>query len=101
MIQIDFKIVNGQKVKTANELLTRLGKILDENEVPYDKKVLAELIQKYYLWLKKKVKGRSQKSSPNGDDWSKGITVVRWRERVVLFLFWLWRSARTGSEVLS
>ena len=45
---IDFQIRNGQKVKTANQLLTRLGKILDDEEVKYDKKVLAELIQKYY-----------------------------------------------------
>ena len=44
---IDFAIKNGQKVKTAQALLKRLGKILDE-EVKYDNKVLAELIQKHY-----------------------------------------------------
>ena len=45
---VDFAIKNGQKVKTAQALLKRLGKILDGEEVEYDKKVLAELIQKYY-----------------------------------------------------
>ena len=45
---IDFQIKNGQKVKTAQALLKRLGKILDEEEVKYDNKVLAELIQKHY-----------------------------------------------------
>jgi len=45
---IDFRIVNGQKVKTAKQLLTRLQDILKKEEVEYDPKVLAELIQKYY-----------------------------------------------------
>ena len=45
---IDFAIKNGQKVKTAPALMKRLGKILDDEHVEYDKKVLAELIQKYY-----------------------------------------------------
>ena len=45
---IDFAIKNGQKVKTAQALLKRLGKVLDDENVEYDKKVLAELIQKYY-----------------------------------------------------
>jgi DNA polymerase III delta prime subunit len=45
---IDFAIKNGQKVKTAQALLQRLGKVLDDEQVEYDKKVLAELIQKYY-----------------------------------------------------
>ena len=45
---IDFAIKNGQKVKTAQALMKRLGKILDDEQVKYDKKVLAELIQKYY-----------------------------------------------------
>jgi len=65
MTQIDFKIVNGQKVKTANELLTRLGKILDENKVPYDKKVVAELIQKYYPDFRKTI-NELQRYSVNG-----------------------------------
>ena len=43
---IDFAIKNGQKVKTAQALLKRLGKVLDDEQVEYDKKVLAELIQK-------------------------------------------------------
>ena len=45
---IDFAIKNGQKVKTAQALLKRLGKILDDEEIKYDNKVLAELIQKHY-----------------------------------------------------
>ena len=45
---IDFAIKNGQRVKTAQALLQRLGKVLDEEGIEYDTKVLAELIQKYY-----------------------------------------------------
>ena len=45
---IDFRITNGQKVKTASALMKRLGKILKDEEIEFDKKVLAELIQKYY-----------------------------------------------------
>ena len=45
---IDFQIKNGQKVKTAQAFLKRLGKILDEEDVKYENKVLAELIQKHY-----------------------------------------------------
>ena len=63
--QIDFKIVNGQKVKTATALLHRLGKILDEQEVSYDKKVLAELIQKYYPDFRKTI-NELQRYSVNG-----------------------------------
>ena len=45
---IDFAIKNGQKVKTAQALLKGLGKILEEEKIKYDNKVLAELIQKHY-----------------------------------------------------
>jgi DNA polymerase III delta prime subunit len=45
---IDFAIKNGQKVKTANQLLTRLCDILTIEKIEFDKKVLAELIQKHY-----------------------------------------------------
>ena len=45
---IDFAIKNGQNVKTAQALLKRLGKILEEEKIKYDNKVLAELIQKHY-----------------------------------------------------
>ncbi len=45
---IDFKITNGQKVKTATAFHKRLGKILKDENIEADKKVLAELIQKYY-----------------------------------------------------
>jgi len=45
---IDFRIVNGQKVKTATQLLDRLCNILKEENIEFDKKVLVELIQKHY-----------------------------------------------------
>src|SRR6056300_1567519 len=45
---IDFQIKNGQKVKTATQLLERLSNVLTDEGVEFDKKVLAELIQKYY-----------------------------------------------------
>ena len=45
---IDFKIANGQKVKTATAYMLRLIKLLEEEKIGYDKKVLAELVQKFY-----------------------------------------------------
>ena len=45
---IDFKIVNGQKVKTATAFMKRLENILKDQDIEFDKKVLSELIQKYY-----------------------------------------------------
>ena len=45
---IDFKIVNGQKVKTATAFMKRLEGILKDENIEFDKKVLSELIQKYY-----------------------------------------------------
>ena len=45
---IDFRIVNGNKVKTAQLFLSRLEDILEKEDIPYDKKVLAELIQKHF-----------------------------------------------------
>ncbi len=45
---IDFGIKNGQKVKIAQALMRRLGKVLENENIEYDKKVLAELIQKYF-----------------------------------------------------
>ena len=45
---IDFRITNGQKVKTAQALLKRLGTVLDDESIEYDEKVLAELIQRHY-----------------------------------------------------
>ena len=45
---IDFAIKNGQKVKTAKALMTRLSGILKDEQVEFDPKVLAELIQKHY-----------------------------------------------------
>ena len=64
-IWIDFKIINGQKVKTANEFLKRLGNILDEQKIPYDNKVLAELIQRYYPDFRKTI-NELQRYSVNG-----------------------------------
>ena len=45
---IDFKIVNGQKVKTATAFMKRLEGVLKSENIEFDKKVLSELIQKYY-----------------------------------------------------
>ena len=45
---VDFKIVNGQRVKTATAFLKRLESVLEDEKIGFDKKVLAELIQKYY-----------------------------------------------------
>jgi DNA polymerase III delta prime subunit len=45
---IDFRIENGQKVKTATDFMKRLSVILKDEKVEFDKKVLAELIQKHY-----------------------------------------------------
>lgn len=53
---IDFRITNGQeedekkkeKVKTATAFLKRLGEVLKEENIEYDNKVLAELIQRHY-----------------------------------------------------
>ena len=45
---IDFRITNGQKVKTAAKLMNRLSIILKDEGIEFDKKVLAEVIQKHY-----------------------------------------------------
>ena len=45
---IDFRITNGQKVKTATAFMLRLIKLLDEEQIGYDKKVIAELVQRHY-----------------------------------------------------
>tara|TARA_B100000700_G_scaffold84392_1_gene95010 strand:- start:1493 stop:2038 length:546 start_codon:yes stop_codon:yes gene_type:complete len=65
LTQIDFKIVNGQKLKSAQSLMKRLGMILDENKVPYDKKVLATLIEKHFPDFRKTI-NELQRYSVNG-----------------------------------
>ena len=45
---IDFAITNGDKNKSYSDFHIRLQYILNEEKVEFDKKVLAELIQKYY-----------------------------------------------------
>ena len=45
---VDFKITNGQVKKTAMAFMKRLETILTEENIEFDKSVLAELIQKYY-----------------------------------------------------
>ena len=45
---IDFVIKNGQKVKTATAFMERMSNLLTDENIEFDKKVLAELIQKYY-----------------------------------------------------
>ena len=44
---IDFRITNGQKVKTATAFMNRLSDILKQEHIEFDKKVLAELIQRH------------------------------------------------------
>src|SRR6056300_1306343 len=44
---IDFAIKNGQRVKTAQSFMKRLEGVLKDENIEYDKKVLAELIPKY------------------------------------------------------
>ena len=45
---IDFRITNGQKAKTAAQLMDRLSIILKDENIEFHKKVLAEVIQKHY-----------------------------------------------------
>lgn len=45
---IDFKILNGQKVVTATKLMDKLSVILKDEGIEFSKKILAEVIQKYY-----------------------------------------------------
>ena len=45
---VDFAIKNGYRKKCADAMMIRLGTILDDEKVPYDKKVLAELIIKHF-----------------------------------------------------
>ena len=45
---IDFKITNGQNNVTKAKFMKRLEKVLKDENIEYDKKVLAELIQKHY-----------------------------------------------------
>ena len=45
---IDFTTKNGQKVKTAKLFMERMFLLLKSEHIEFDKKVLAELIQKYY-----------------------------------------------------
>ncbi len=45
---IDFRITNGQKIKTATAFMGRLSDVLKKEHIEFDKKVLAELIQRHY-----------------------------------------------------
>ena len=45
---INFKITNGQVRKTAGAFMKRLEDVLTNEGIEFDKKVLAELIQKHY-----------------------------------------------------
>ena len=45
---VDFAIKNGYRKKCADAMMIRLGTILDDEKVPYDKIVLAELIIKHF-----------------------------------------------------
>ena len=48
VLVIDFRITNGQKIKTATAFMNRLCDILKQEHIEYDKKVIAELIQRHY-----------------------------------------------------
>jgi DNA polymerase III delta prime subunit len=45
---IDFKIPNAEKPKLAAQFFKRITSILEEEKVEYDKKVVAELVQKHF-----------------------------------------------------
>ena len=45
---IDFKIAKADRPKLAMKLLESIKNILDREEIPYEEKVLAELISKYF-----------------------------------------------------
>ena len=45
---IDFKVNNGQVKKTAIAFMKRMEGILKEQDIEYDKKILAQLIEKHY-----------------------------------------------------
>ena len=45
---IEFNIPTNQKPKLAQEFLSRIKYILDEEGIPYEEKVLVELIMKYF-----------------------------------------------------
>ena len=45
---IEFKLQNGEKVKMATALMKRVEGILEAEEVKYDKRVIAEVIQKHF-----------------------------------------------------
>ena len=45
---IDFVIPNSEKVKLASEFMKRVCFILEEQEVKYDKRVIAEVINKHF-----------------------------------------------------
>ena len=45
---IDFKVANGDRAKLAAQFMGRASQILDEENIKYDKKVVAELITKHF-----------------------------------------------------
>ena len=45
---VDFRIVNGQKKILAVKLMNKLSSILNDEKIEFDKKVLSELIMKYF-----------------------------------------------------
>jgi DNA polymerase III delta prime subunit len=45
---IDFKLQNGDRPKMASEFFIRVTKILDNENITYDKKVIVEIITKYF-----------------------------------------------------
>lgn len=45
---VDFKITGKEKMEVASQFFKRVRYILDEEQVEYDKKVVAELVQKHF-----------------------------------------------------
>lgn len=62
---IEFKLKNGEKVKMATALMKRVEGILSEQKITYDKKVVAEVIQKHFPDYRR-VLNELQRYSANG-----------------------------------
>lgn len=62
---IEFKLKNGEKIKMATALMKRVESILETEKVTYEKKVVAEVIQKHFPDYRR-VLNELQRYSANG-----------------------------------
>lgn len=62
---IEFKLKNGEKIKMATALMKRVESILETENVTYEKKVVAEVIQKHFPDYRR-VLNELQRYSANG-----------------------------------